>query len=146
MRLTTKTEPETKNFGKKIASTLRGGDIVALYGELGTGKTVFTKGLAAGLGVKEEITSPTFTLMNIYKIQSPGSKVQSLVHVDTYRLKNEAELIGIGAEDYIGAPGTITVIEWPEKITSLLKLKTVINIHFKHGQTPSERSVEVRDN
>ncbi len=134
MQIITHSDSETKEFGKKIASTLRGGDIVCLYGELGAGKTTLVKGLAEGLGVKEEITSPTFTLMNVYEVQSQKSKVKSLVHIDTYRLKNAEELIQIGAEDYLGQPDTVTIIEWPEKIEELLKGEKLIKITLEHGE------------
>lgn len=150
MQITTHSETETKEFGKKLAlgrggetPPLQGGDVILLYGELGSGKTTFVKGLAEGLGITKNITSPTFTLMNIYKVQSPESRVQSLVHIDTYRLKNEHELIAIGAEDYIGEPDIVTVIEWPEKIMGLLKNKKVVNLTFDHGGSASERTITV---
>lgn len=158
MRLTTNSDQATKNFGKKIAVDLKGGDVVCLYGELGAGKTTLVKGIAEGLGVKEEITSPTFTLMNIYKIEPrpPTTPLregnhhlppttyhlQALVHIDTYRLKDEAELIQIGVEDYLGRPETVTIIEWPEKIERLLKGKRVIKIWLEHGEK-EERKITV---
>ncbi len=98
-----------------------------LHGELGAGKTTFTKGIAQGLDIKDQITSPTFTLMNVYKNGR-------LVHIDTYRLKNAQELIDIGAEDYIGNPDSISVIEWPEKIKKLLTTKRFISVHLDHGE------------
>lgn len=133
MRQVTNTEQATKDLGKKLSARLRGGDVVALYGELGAGKTTLVKGLAEGLGITEDIMSPTFALMNIHKVQSPKSKVQSLVHIDTYRLKNEQELMDIGVEDYLGQPDTITVIEWPEKIANLLAKKQIYTITLEHG-------------
>jgi len=111
----------TIDFGAKLSQSLKGGDILLLYGDLGAGKTTLVKGIAAGLGIKKEITSPTFALLNLYKLKANKSKLEALVHIDTYRLKNEQELIDIGAEDYLGAPGTVCVIEWPEKIEGLLK-------------------------
>lgn len=152
MRITTSSAQETIACGKKIAARLRGGDIVCLYGELGAGKTTFVKGVAEGLGVKENIASPTFTLMNVYNIKkqknsplpAPPARLdevsrsgkRSLVHIDTYRLKNEQELAEIGALDYIGQPDTIAIVEWPEKIAGLLKNKKVINIFLDHrGET-----------
>jgi len=100
---------------------------VLLYGPPGTGKTTLTKGIALGLGIKKEILSPTFTLMNIHPTPSAlgglrraSHNIKTLVHIDTYRLKNEQELIEIGAEDYLGVADTICIVEWPEKIEGLL--------------------------
>lgn len=114
-------------IGKKIAAKLKGGDILCLYGDLGAGKTTLVKGLAKGLGIKKNITSPTFALMNMY-----SAKLHKLVHIDTYRLKNEQELVDIGIEDYLGAPDTICVIEWPEKMHKLLKNKKTLKVKIEH--------------
>lgn len=128
----THSEEETKNFGKKISKTLKGGNILLLSGALGAGKTTLIKGIAQGLGVKENITSPTFVLMNAHKINNSKSAIKLFVHIDTYRLKNEQESIDIGAEDYLGRPDVICVIEWPEKIKKLLKNKKTIAIAIEH--------------
>ena len=142
MQITTKSEQETKEFAKKFAAKLSGGMILCLYGELGAGKTTFVKGLAEGLSIKDNITSPTFTLMNIYKIANKKTAIQSLVHIDTYRLKNEEELLQIGAEDYVGTPDSITVIEWPEKVANFLKEKKVTKIYLGHA-SDNEREIKV---
>jgi len=128
MKYQTTTAQETEQIGKKIAQTLTGGAVVLLYGELGAGKTTLVKGIARALGVKEDITSPTFTLMNVYQVKSQKSKVKSLVHIDTYRLEREQELIDIGVEDYLGSKNTVCVIEWPEKLTTILKSKKTIKV------------------
>ena len=153
---------ETKDIAKKFAATLQGGDVVLLSGELGAGKTAFTKGLTEYFGIEKEITSPTFSLMNIYKIVIPAKAgIQSqnntsetldprfhgddskanFVHIDTYRLKNEQELIDIGVEDYLGAPDTICVIEWPNKIEKLLKDKKIITVVIEHVSENSRHIV-----
>lgn len=136
MQQNLKTEKQMIEFGKKIAKNLLPGDILCLYGNLGTGKTTLTKGVALGLNVKESITSPTFGLINIYKIKNKSinkqKQIKNLIHVDTYRLKNEEDLIEIGIEDYLGAPDTICVIEWPEKIKNLLKNKKTISVKIEH--------------
>lgn len=146
MKYHTKNEEETKNIGKKFATELKGGEILCLYGDLGAGKTTFVKGLAEGYGIKEHITSPTFTLMNIYKISTSvlnlPSVIKNLIHIDTYRLKNQDELIEIGAEDYIGKDDTISIIEWPEKIEELIKDKITIKININHLQK-DEREIIV---
>lgn len=122
---------ETNKIAKKIAATLRGGDIVLLHGELGAGKTTFTKGLMKYFGVKKNITSPTFTLMNFYEGKNKKEKL-NLIHIDTYRLENEDKLKEIGAEDYLGTSDTICIIEWPEKIKNLLQGKKTIKIKIEH--------------
>lgn len=133
MTTITHSDQETKKIAEDLALRLKGGDIVCLYGELGAGKTTFVKGLAQGLGVKNEITSPTFTLLNIYHTNSSPEEMQ-LVHIDTYRLKTEQELLDIGVTDYLGEPRVITVIEWPEKIAGLLQNKKVINVLIDHQE------------
>jgi len=84
----TKNTKEMVNLGKKIAPGLNGGNIVLLHGEMGAGKSTLTKGIAQGLGIKKVVTSPTFTLMNIYEVKKANSKIKRLIHIDTYRLKN----------------------------------------------------------
>jgi tRNA threonylcarbamoyladenosine biosynthesis protein TsaE len=120
----TNSEKETFNFAKKFAKRLKGGEIIGLTGDLGAGKTVFAKGLAAGLGVKKNITSPTFVLMKIYEIKKPCSKIKILCHIDAYRLKTPQDLIAIGAEEYFNRPDAVTVIEWADKIKKILPKKT----------------------
>ncbi len=133
MIVTTHSAVETKRLAEKIALSLHGGEVICLYGELGAGKTTFTKGLATALGVTDEIISPTFTLMNVYSIKTLKHKnIKTVIHVDTYRLKDEKELLKIGVEDYLGEVGTVSVVEWPEKIERLLQGKKVIKIVFEH--------------
>jgi tRNA threonylcarbamoyladenosine biosynthesis protein TsaE len=143
---TPKTEQKQIALGVEIAQTLNGGDIVLLHGELGTGKTTLSKGIAKGLGVAEEITSPTFAIMNMYEIKQPQSTIKNLIHVDTYRLEHEDELVDIGIEDYLANPETICIIEWPEKIENLLQNKTVKNITIKHSPTSQiERIITIEN-
>ncbi|MDD4840106.1 MAG: tRNA (adenosine(37)-N6)-threonylcarbamoyltransferase complex ATPase subunit type 1 TsaE [Clostridia bacterium] len=97
---------DTQCFAKKIANELKGGEIILLDGELGAGKTTFTKGLALALGVEEEVTSPTFTILNVY-----DSGRIPLFHMDMYRIESEDELYETGVEDYLSKAG-VTVIEW----------------------------------
>ena len=141
MEQISRSEQDTLELGKKIAETLHGGDIVLLHGELGAGKTTLVKGIAQGLGIKEDITSPTFTLMNVYRIrnQEPAcrtgrSGIRELVHIDTYRLNDEKELIDIGVEDYLGDQETIWLIEWPEKLHALLEDKKCMRITLYHSE------------
>lgn len=109
---------ETFDFGRQLGAELQPGDVVALIGELGAGKTCFVKGIAAGLGVTQEVTSPTFTLIHEYR----GERLP-LAHIDLYRLDNVREAVNIGIEEYLGGPG-VTVIEWAERIEPLLPANT----------------------
>jgi tRNA threonylcarbamoyladenosine biosynthesis protein TsaE len=115
MVLQTKSTSETIRIGKQIGGFLLAGDVVALAGELGTGKTQFIKGLAEGVGVGKStyISSPSFTLINEYLGRVP------FYHIDMFRLTSEKEAEGLGLEEYFQGNG-ITAIEWADKIPSLL--------------------------
>lgn len=133
---------ETQQIAAKFAATLQPGDIVTLTGELGAGKTTFTKGVAIELGIRKEITSPTFVIMNTYEVRIQTSDIRHLVHIDTYRLKSAEELREIGVEEYLGAPQTVTIIEWPEMATPLLAGKKIRHVLLEH--TPSgERQITI---
>ncbi len=123
-------EVETLALAKKIATKLNGGEIVTLSGDLGTGKTTFTKGLAKALGITQTITSPTFAIMNVYELPEPINEIKTLVHIDAYRLESPAEIITVGAEDYLGEPDTLCVIEWPQKIQAVLDNYETIDLKF----------------
>ncbi|WKZ24809.1 MAG: tRNA (adenosine(37)-N6)-threonylcarbamoyltransferase complex ATPase subunit type 1 TsaE [Patescibacteria group bacterium] len=122
-------EAETKKFGQELAKSFKGGEVIGLIGELGAGKTSLVKGLALGLGVKKNITSPTFIIMNIYKVKH--EKIKNLVHVDAYRIKKGQALLGIGLGDYLGDPQSITIIEWADLVPDILNKKVTI-IKLKH--------------
>jgi len=119
MEKITKSENETFEFAREYAHNLKGGEVIGLSGDLGAGKTVFTKGLAAGLNIKQTVTSPTFVIMKIY-----GGKKIKLVHIDAYRLESERDLEAIGAAEYFGGKNTVVVIEWAEKIKNFLPSST----------------------
>lgn len=108
------TPEDTFTIGKKLAETVRPGEIYTLNGDLGVGKTVFTKGLAAGLGIKEPVTSPTFTILQEYE-----SGRLPLYHFDVYRIGDPEEMDEIGYEDYFYGRG-ICLIEWAELIEELI--------------------------
>lgn len=121
----TKSDLETREFGKSFAKTLGDGAVLALHGDLGSGKTTFAQGIAEGLGITRHVTSPTFLVQKSYEI----SDVKTLYHLDLYRLQNEKEAEGIGIHDLFSQENNIIVIEWPEKIPSLLP-KDTIHLYF----------------
>jgi tRNA threonylcarbamoyladenosine biosynthesis protein TsaE len=107
--LLSRSPEETRSMGADLAQRLMIGSVIKLVGDLGSGKTEFVKGFAAGLGYLEAVTSPTFTLVQEYR----GGRLP-LFHIDLYRLNDEAELEGIGFEDYLRAGGVVAV-EWADK-------------------------------
>lgn len=113
-----RSEQETIAFADEFAQKLNSGTVLALSGDLGAGKTAFTKGVAKSLGVKNRITSPTFVFMKVYNTKH--SEIKKLIHIDAYRLTSEKELESIGAAEYLGEPGTLTIVEWPENIKNFL--------------------------
>lgn len=115
----TNSAEETIALGKKIGFLLQKGDIIALQGTLAAGKTTITKGIAASLGVTDEITSPTFCLISEYEGKMP------LYHMDVYRLEGGDDFINLGVEDLIYGNG-VSLIEWSEKIMSELPKKTIV--------------------
>ena len=110
MEIITHSVEETELAGQAIAKALVPGSVVALYGDLGAGKTAFVRGMARGLGSKDRVTSPTFTIVNEY-----GGNLE-LFHFDMYRLKSSDELFDIGWEDYL-ARGGVCVVEWSENVS-----------------------------
>ena len=114
MQIRTHSPEETEAIGRKIAAKLLPGDIIAYYGDLGAGKTAFTRGLAAGLGVTEQVTSPTYTIVNEYL-----SGRLPLFHFDMYRLGSADDLFDIGWEDYL-ARGGVCAVEWSENVEEAL--------------------------
>jgi tRNA threonylcarbamoyladenosine biosynthesis protein TsaE len=131
MEYITESAAHTKNLGKKIADSLIRGketrNIIALTGDLGSGKTTFTQGFCKALGIYDRIISPTFILIRKYEIPKDVKDFRSLYHVDLYRLegKIEPELEGIGLTDFWKDKDSIVLIEWAEKITKLLPEKTI---------------------
>ncbi len=122
-------------FGRDFAATLRNGDVIAITGDLGAGKTHFVKGLTAGLGGEIEVTSPTFTLVHEYLCDR-----WPLFHFDFYRLESADEVRDIGFDDYLGGGG-IMAIEWADKFSELLPDYTRW-VHFRH-RADGTREVEV---
>src|SRR5665648_837340 len=127
-----KDENETKEFGLNLGKDLKKGDIVALTGDLGTGKTTLTKYIGEGLGITEIITSPTFTI-----IQEYYSGRLPMYHFDVYRINSIEEMDELGCEEYFYGEG-ITIIEWADKIMEIIPEHAII-INIEYGKTPDER-------
>ena len=105
----TNSAAETRELGKRLAEKLKAGDVILLTGELGAGKSELARGIAKGLGVAETVTSPSFTILNVYE-----SGRTLLYHFDWYRLESEEELYELGMDEYLGGDG-IALVEWPER-------------------------------
>ena len=115
MQITTHSADETQALGQKLASRLAPGDVIAYFGDLGAGKTAFTRGLAQGLGITDPVTSPTYTIVNEYL-----SGRIPLFHFDMYRLSSSDELFDIGWEDYLSRGG-VCAVEWSENVEDALQ-------------------------
>lgn len=127
-----KDESETKQFGLNLGKDLKKGDIVALIGDLGTGKTTLTKYIGEGLGITEIITSPTFTI-----IQEYYSGRLPLYHFDVYRINSIEEMDELGCEEYFYGDG-VTIIEWADQIMEIIPKQAIV-INIEYGETPNER-------
>ena len=139
MTIITQSEKQTLNLGKNFALELKGGEVIGFIGELGTGKTVFIKGLAQGLNIKNIITSPTFVLMKVYKTKGV---IKQLCHVDAYRLNSSQDLIDIGIKDYLSKKTAVTVIEWANQVKNILP-KNKILVKIKFGKKQNQRILEI---
>ena len=135
---------DTERFGTKLAEFLQPGMVLALYGDLGAGKTALARGVARGLGITEPVTSPTFTVVQEYR----GRGAVWLYHLDMYRISNEEDAIAFGVDEYLFAPEGITLIEWPERIEDLLhmggrKNTGLLSIYIEHKGL-QEREIRVQ--
>jgi tRNA threonylcarbamoyladenosine biosynthesis protein TsaE len=131
-----KSEEDTASLGLMLAEAAEPGDIIALIGDLGTGKTALTKYIAKGLGITEEISSPTFTIVKEYK-----SGRLPLYHFDVYRLGCGDELMDIGAEDMLDGDG-LCVIEWADIVSDVLPADALV-VRLEYGSSEDERIAEI---
>ncbi len=134
---TTQDEIQTQSFARQLADLFGNKAFYALQGDLGAGKTCFVQGLAAAIGIKAAVCSPTFTIANEY-LNDNGLR---LIHVDLYRLSGPAELEAIGWDDYLDS-GDAMAVEWPERAGNELPERTII-VEFKIGSNPDERIITV---
>ena len=133
MEYRTHSESETEAVGEALATTLSPGTVIAFTGDLGAGKTAFTRGLARGLGISERVTSPTFTIVNEYE----GGRLP-LFHFDMYRLESSEELFDIGWEDYLRRGG-VCAVEWSEKVADALV--GALRVDIRRGEGERDRVI-----
>ena len=124
-------EQATIDFAGSIAKELKGGEVIALNGDLGTGKTTFVRALAAALGSTDRVKSPTFTLLNQYSV-SGHSSINKIIHADLYRLKTKQDLASLNIEEQQG-PDTVVVIEWANAIKEPA-VNSSMTIEFEHEE------------
>jgi tRNA threonylcarbamoyladenosine biosynthesis protein TsaE len=139
-KFVTKNEKETLALAKLLFNNLNDNITFALIGNLGSGKTTFTKGLAKYLKIKENILSPTFNIIKVYTIPHNKNNYKYLCHVDAYRLQTFEDLKALGLDNYLDSLETITVIEWADKIKKYLPKNTFF-IKFKSGKEETERII-----
>lgn len=136
MRQHASTSPAaTRELGRRLSRCLVRGDVVLLQGDLGAGKTEFVKGMAEGFRATDLVTSPTFTLLNVYQGTLP------IYHFDLYRLENAEELYNIGFEEFLGGDG-VTVIEWAERFPAEMPSE-YLQVELLPGNAPEERSIRI---
>ena len=133
-----KSVEETQDLAKKLARNINPGITISLIGDLGTGKTTFTKGFARQMGIKDHVTSPTFKLISEYQ----GEKYK-LNHIDAYRMNGPEDFLNIGGEEYLLSKNSITIIEWGDLLNDILPPKT-IRVNFTRIKSPKEsRKIEI---
>ena len=136
MELLSHSPEDTEDIGTRLAEQLEPGAVVAFTGDLGAGKTAFTRGLARGLGIPDRITSPTFTIVNEYE----GGRLP-LFHFDMYRLGSADELFDIGWEDYLRRGG-VCAVEWSENIADALE-EDAVRVDIRRGASDQERVITI---
>ena len=136
MEFCTNSVQETERLGQRLGERLAPGAVIAYTGDLGAGKTAFTRGLAAGLGITAMVTSPTFTIVNEYE----GGRLP-LFHFDMYRLGSSDELFDIGWEDYLSRGG-VCAVEWSENIDDALE-EGCIRVDIRRGRTDDQRLISI---
>ena len=136
MEWITNCEKETEQLGERLGAALKPGSVIAYTGDLGAGKTAFTRGLAKGLQVPERVTSPTFNIVNEYE----GGRLP-LFHFDMYRLGGSDELFDIGWEDYLARNG-VCAVEWSENVEDALEDGT-IRIDIRRGENDNQRRISI---
>ena len=135
-------EESTLALGRILARFLKPGDTIALDGNLGAGKTVLSRGVARGLGITEPVTSPTFTVVQEYRL--PDQPQHFFFHLDMYRIDSSEAALAFGIEDFLFSPQAITFVEWPERIPELLPESRTPRILLEH-QDHAQRRISLSD-
>ncbi|MDD3886967.1 MAG: tRNA (adenosine(37)-N6)-threonylcarbamoyltransferase complex ATPase subunit type 1 TsaE [Victivallaceae bacterium] len=135
--LISRSEVETEAFAENLAKQLPGGTVIALDGDLGAGKTVFARGFARGLGITEPVSSPTYTIVQEYKLPSGGM----FYHLDLYRISNAVSALAFGVDEFLNDPDAYALVEWPERIDNIMPPHT-LRIKIKH-LSDTERELTV---
>lgn len=143
MEVITKSARETQNLGEEIGHKLKPKKIIALYGDLGSGKTTFLQGLAKGLGVKRRVISPTFVFVKEYPIFKKENLTANFYHIDLYRIEKLKEALHLGLEEMLADKKAIVVVEWAEKIKKMLPKKR-IDIFFSYLRS-NKRKIIIRE-
>ena len=139
MEFVSKSEQETQKLAQIFAKEIvknplnkKKAIVIGLEGELGAGKTVFVKGFAKGLGIKDKITSPTFVLMKVYNFKNKhSSEPRFLFHFDCYRLKDYHDMVLLGAREFLADPRNIILVEWSDRVQKILPVR-YIQVHIDH--------------
>ena len=140
--LRTASVEETMVLASQFGRTLRRGDVVAFYGDLGSGKTQFVKGIGRAFQINSNVTSPSFVILNRYEGKDDHQQELIVYHFDLYRIKTISEIYDLGYEEFLKGNG-ICLIEWAELLGSLLP-KERYDIHMSLGETENERQIEIR--
>lgn len=141
-KLITASGKETQQLGEKLVKELDGNTVIALYGDLGSGKTTFVQGVAHALGIENNIQSPTFLLMKEYEVEDKSLSIKKLYHLDLYRL-SEYSKDDLGLSDILEDKSVLVVIEWADRIKGILPQKR-INVFFEHNNNQT-RSISFED-
>ncbi len=134
---------ETQAFAQEVAKNIIPGDVLALYGELGAGKTTFVSYLVSALGLKNRVQSPTFVISRIYESADAAGEIKKVNHLDLYRLQDAPEVSELGFAEFLNEKNAVTLVEWPEVAESLLPSNT-IRIFFEVVDE-NERKIHVQN-
>ncbi len=136
--LVSRSVEETEHFARRLAQILPPGSVIALQGDLGAGKTVFSRGFAAGMGITEPVSSPTYTIVQEYPL--PGGKGM-LYHLDLYRIENVGSALAFGVDEFLDDPASTALLEWPERIEGIIP-DSALWVTIRH-LSDSEREITV---
>ena len=138
MNFTSNSENDTFRFASNLAQSIKVGSVIALLGNLGSGKTTFAKGFAMGLNITEHVGSPTFKIISEYVGQP-----HNLYHVDSYRLEGENDFLKIGGEELLNQKKGVTLIEWANLIKGILPKETIF-VYFKRSSNKNTRQIRIK--